>query len=80
VKYFSGKGTYNQDNPGIGGLVKPGARLCSIWEGEESGGGSGQWQTVGIVWKTPFRVEVTDALKPATTVTPSQSQISGSIG
>jgi hypothetical protein len=65
VKYFSGTGTYTRGVEAPGGWFKSGARLWldlgdlkNLAEVLISG------KSLGVVWKKPFRVDVTDALKP----------------
>jgi hypothetical protein len=65
VKYFSGTATYVRTLNAPADWFKAGARLWldlggvkNLAEVRVNG------QSLGIVWKTPFRVEVTNALKP----------------
>jgi hypothetical protein len=65
VKYFSGTATYVRALNAPADWFKAGARLWldlggvkNLAEVRVNG------QSLGIVWKTPFRVEVTNALKP----------------
>ena len=65
VKYFSGTGTYTktiQADPATGS--GRGASVARPRRRQEHRRGHGQRQNLGIVWKTPFRVDVTGALKP----------------
>jgi hypothetical protein len=65
VKYFSGHGTYTQTIDAPAAWFKPGARLsldlgdvANLAEVKING------KPLGIVWKKPFRVDVTGTLKP----------------
>jgi hypothetical protein len=67
VKYFSGTGTYTQAVNAPSDWFQSGARLWldlggvkNIAEVFVNG------QSTGIVWKGPFRVDVTEAMKPGT--------------
>jgi hypothetical protein len=65
VKYFSGTATYRKTVEAADRWFKPGARLwidlgdvknlAQVWVNGKS---------LGIVWKAPFRVDATSALKP----------------
>jgi hypothetical protein len=65
VKYFSGAATYSRKFNLPAGLVAPGKRLfldlgkVAVMAEVKLNG-----KDLGILWKPPFRVEVTDACKP----------------
>jgi hypothetical protein len=68
VKYFSGTATYRQQIDAPNDWFKPGAKVMldlgtvkEMAEVEVNGKAVG-----GILWKPPFRVDVTSALKPGT--------------
>ena len=65
VKYFSGKGTYTRTLPASADWFRPGARLwLDLGDVKNLAEVAVNGKPLGIVWKRPFRVEVTDALKP----------------
>lgn len=65
VKYFSGTGTYTKTIRTPAEWFAPGARLwLDLGDVENLAEVSVNGKPLGIVWKAPFRVEVTGALKP----------------
>ena len=65
VKYFSGIGTYTKSIDAPADWFKPGARLrLDLGDVKNLAEVSVNGKPLGIVWKTPFRVDVTSALKP----------------
>ncbi len=65
VRYFSGTGTYTKSIQAPAGWFEKGARLwLDLGDVKNLAEISVNGMPVGIVWKTPFRVEVTSALKP----------------
>jgi len=65
VKYFSGKGTYTKTLQAPPGWFTSGARLwLELGDVKNLAEVSVNGQPLGIVWKAPFRVDVTGALKP----------------
>jgi hypothetical protein len=65
VKYFSGTGTYTRTVNAPSEWFKSGARLWLDLGGvKELAEVVINGQPLGIVWKKPFRVDLTDALKP----------------
>ncbi len=65
VKYFSGTGTYTKTVEAPADWFKPGARYwLDLGDVKNLAAVSVNGQPLGIVWKTPFRVDVTPALKP----------------
>lgn len=65
VKYFSGKGTYSRSIQASADWFKSGARLwLDLGDVKNLAEVSVNGKPLGILWKTPFRVDVTDALKP----------------
>lgn len=65
VKYFSGVGTYTKTIQAPTDWFKDGARLSiDLGEVKNLAEVSVNGKTLGIVWKTPYRVDVTSALKP----------------
>jgi hypothetical protein len=65
VKYFSGTGTYSRSINALSQWFKSGARLwIDLSDVKDLAEVTVNGQSLGIVWKKPFRVDVTDALKP----------------
>jgi hypothetical protein len=65
VKYFSGTATYTQSVNTSSDWFKTGARLwLDLGEVKNLAEVVVNGQSQGIVWKTPFRVDVTGAMKP----------------
>ena len=65
VKYFSGTGTYTKTIQASGDWFKPGIHLSiDLGEVKNLAEVSINGKPLGIVWKTPYRVDVTNALKP----------------
>jgi hypothetical protein len=65
VKYFSGTATYAKTVQAAPGWFAPGARLwLDLGDVQNLAEVSVNGTALGIVWKRPFRVEVTSALKP----------------
>jgi hypothetical protein len=65
VKYYSGTGTYTKTIQAPAGWVKSNARLwLDLGDVKNLAEVSINGKPLGIVWKTPFRVEVTEAIKP----------------
>jgi hypothetical protein len=65
VRYFSGAGTYTKTVQAPDAWFKPGARLwLDLGDVKNLAEVSVNGQPLGIVWKTPFRVDLTGALKP----------------
>jgi hypothetical protein len=65
VKYFSGTGTYSKTIQAPADWFKTGARLwLDLGDVKNLAEVSVNGKPLGIVWKTPFRVDVTGALKP----------------
>ena len=65
VKYFSGTATYTKTIEAPAGWFKTGARLwLDLGEVKNLAEVSVNGKPLGIVWKPPFRVDVTGALKP----------------
>ncbi|HZO92063.1 MAG TPA: glycosyl hydrolase [Chthonomonadaceae bacterium] len=65
VKYFSGTGTYTKTVQAPADWFQPGARLwLDLGNVKNLAEVSVNGKPLGIVWKAPFRVDVTDALKP----------------
>jgi hypothetical protein len=64
VKYFSGTGTYTKVVQAPPGWFKAGAKLClDLGDVKNIAEVSVNGQALGILWKAPFRVDVTSALK-----------------
>src|SRR5207248_2779769 len=64
VKYFSGKGTYTKTIQAPADWFTPGARLwLDLGDVKNLAEVSVNGKPLGIVWKAPFRVEATGALK-----------------
>lgn len=65
VKYFSGTANYTRTVNAPSEWFKSGARLwLDLGEVKNLAEIAVNGQSLGIVWKKPFRVDVTDALKP----------------
>ena len=65
VKYFSGAATYRKTVPAPAAWFKPGARLwLDLGDVKNLAQISVNGRSLGIVWKPPFRVDATAALKP----------------
>ena len=65
VKYFAGTGAYRQTVNAPAGWFKPGARLwLDLGDVKNLAQVSVNGKALGILWKAPFRVDVTGALKP----------------
>jgi hypothetical protein len=65
VKYFSGKGTYTRTIQAPADWFKPGDRLwLDLGDVKNLAEVSVNGQPLGILWKAPFRIDVTGALKP----------------
>jgi len=65
VKYFSGAGTYTKTIQAPAGWFKTGAKLwLDLGDVKNIAELSVNGRPLGILWKTPFRVDVTSALKP----------------
>jgi hypothetical protein len=67
VKYFSGTGTYKKNIEAPSEWFSNGARLwLDLGSVKNLAGVTVNGKELGIVWKAPFRIDVTDALKPGT--------------
>jgi hypothetical protein len=67
VKYFSGKGSYSKTVEAPADWFKPGARLLiDLGDVKNLAEVTVNGTPLGIVWRPPFRVDVTEALKPGT--------------
>jgi hypothetical protein len=65
VKYFSGTGTYTRSVNAPSEWFKRGARLwLDLGDVKNLAQVVVNGKQLGIVWKTPFRVDVTDVMKP----------------
>ncbi len=65
VKYFSGTATYSKTVDAPPSWFVPGARLwLDLGDVKNMAEVTVNGESLGIVWKTPFRVDVTGALKP----------------
>jgi hypothetical protein len=65
VKYFSGAGTYTKTIQAPDAWFKPGAQLwLDLGNVQNLAEVSVNGQSLGIAWKTPFRVDATATLKP----------------
>jgi hypothetical protein len=65
VKYFSGTGTYSKTVQAPADWFKTGARLwLNLGDVKNLAEVSVNGKPLGILWKAPFRVDVTTALKP----------------
>jgi hypothetical protein len=72
VKYFSGTGTYTKAIQAPADWMKAGTRLwLDLGDVKNLAEVSLNGRPLGIVWKAPFRVEVTGAMKPG----PNELQI-----
>ncbi|MFZ2053937.1 MAG: glycosyl hydrolase [Candidatus Aminicenantales bacterium] len=64
VKYFSGTATYTKTIQALEDWFKPGAKLClDLGDVKNIAQVSVNGRPFGILWKPPFRVDVTSALK-----------------
>jgi hypothetical protein len=64
VKYFSGTGTYTKTIQAPGDWFKPGTHLSiDLGEVKNLAEVSVNGKPLGIVWKTPYRVDVTEVMK-----------------
>ena len=65
VKYFSGTGTYTKTIQASADWFKPGARLwIDLGDVKNLAEVTVNGKSLGVVWHTPYRVDVTSALKP----------------
>jgi hypothetical protein len=65
VKYFSGHGTYTKTIDAQADWFKPGAQLwLDLGEVKNVAEVTVNGKRVGIAWKTPYRIDVTSAMKP----------------
>ena len=65
IKYFSGTGTYMKTVQADAGWFTPGARLwIDLGDVKNIAEVSLNGRPLGVVWKVPFRVDATGALKP----------------
>ena len=65
VKYFSGTGTYTKTLQAPAEWFHAGSRLwLDLGDVKNLAQVSVNGKSLGILWKTPFRVDVTSALKP----------------
>ena len=65
IKYFSGTGTYTKTVQAEADWFKPGAHLwLDLGEVKNLAEVSVNGKSLGILWKTPYRVDATTALKP----------------
>jgi len=65
VRYFSGAGTYTNTIQASAGWFLKGSRLwLDLGDVKNLAEVTVNGKALGIVWKPPFRVDVTDALKP----------------
>jgi hypothetical protein len=65
VKYFSGTGTYTNSIQAPGDWFRKGTRLwLDLGDVKNLAEVSVNGKALGIVWRPPFRVDVTDVLKP----------------
>ncbi len=65
IKYFSGKATYSKTIDIPEGDLKPGALLwLDLGDVKDIAAVSINGKDLGIVWKTPFKIDVTGALVP----------------
>jgi hypothetical protein len=65
VKYFSGKGTYTKTIEAPADWFRDGARLSlDLGEVKNLAEVTVNGKPLGILWKTPYRVDITGALKP----------------
>ncbi|MEO8663556.1 MAG: glycosyl hydrolase [Bryobacteraceae bacterium] len=69
VKYFSGGATYTKTVDAPSAWLKPGAKLwLDLGAVKNLAEVTVNRKSLGIVWKTPFRVDATTALKPGANV------------
>jgi hypothetical protein len=69
VKYFSGTATYSKSFQAPAKWFNSGARLwIDLGDVKNIAEVSVNGKSLGIVWKPPFRVDVTGAMKPGTNV------------
>jgi hypothetical protein len=65
VKYFSGTATYSKTIQVAEGQIKPGAHLwLDLGDVEELADVAVNGNSLGILWKTPYKVDVASAIKP----------------
>ena len=65
VKYFSGTATYTRAIHMPASSFQPGARLwLDLGDVRELGSVTVNGRDLGIVWKTPYRVDITNAIRP----------------
>ena len=65
IKYFSGTGTYTKSIQAPADWLQPGSRIwLDLGEVRELAEVLVNGTSLGIVWKTPFRIDVSEALKP----------------
>ena len=65
IKYFSGTATYTRSIDAPPSWLKPGAHLwLDLGSVKNLAEVSVNGKSLGIVWKQPYRVDVTSALKP----------------
>ena len=65
VKYFSGTATYGKSVQAPPAWFRPGARLLlDLGKVKEIAEVSVNGKSVGLAWRPPFRVDVTDVLQP----------------
>jgi alpha-L-rhamnosidase/Glycosyl hydrolases family 2, sugar binding domain len=65
VKYFSGVGTYTKEFQAAGDWFKPGASLwIDLGDVNELAEVSVNGTSLGVAWHSPYRIDVTKALKP----------------
>jgi len=65
IKYFSGTGIYTTTIQAPGDWFKPGARLAiDLGEVKNLAEVSVNGKALGVFWKTPYRIDVTNVLKP----------------
>ena len=67
VKYFSGKGTYSRSIQAPAEWFQPGQKLwLDLGDVKNLASVTLNGKPLGIVWRAPYRVEVTGVLKPGT--------------
>jgi hypothetical protein len=65
IRYFSGTATYTKDVQAPASWFRPGARLVlDLGKVKEIAEVSVNGKAVGLAWRSPFRLDVTEALKP----------------
>jgi alpha-L-rhamnosidase len=65
VKYFSGHGTYTKSVEAQAGWFKPGVQLwLDLGDVKNLAEVTVNGKPVGVVWKAPYRIDVTSAMKP----------------